>query len=81
MKPQPRPIIEWLNELPELIRELVIAEYVLFPFYVKQTNAKSMSDAILSSVEWEDSTLGHEFYDALFEDALYHEQNNLKLPR
>jgi hypothetical protein len=81
MTHNPRPIIEWLNELPELIRELVIAEYVLFPFNIRQTNAKSMSDAIISSAEWEDSTLDYNFYDALFEDALYHEQNNIKLPR
>ena len=70
MTNNPRPIIEWLNELPELIRELVIAEYILFPLNIRQTNAKSMSDAIISSAVWEDSTLDHDFYDALFEDAL-----------
>lgn len=76
MKNNPRPIIEWLNELPELIRELVIKD-------CKNKNmiALSMADAINDSCFWLDTNIGEDFYFGLYFDAKYHEQNNIKLPR
>jgi len=76
MTHNPRPIIEWLNELPELIRELVISDYDGDEMIVS-----SMSDAIYFSCSWTCTEIGPLFYDMLHEDALYHEQNNIKLPR
>lgn len=78
MKPQPRPIIEWLNELPELIRGTAIKEHIEnnLPF---QKTADSMSSAIMLAFKWNKSQLGFDFWAKLYRDALYHEQNNLKL--
>lgn len=76
MKTKSRPIIEWLNELPELIRELVIADFI--DIYV---TSDSMSEAIYYTCMWMKTKIGFDFYFALYLDALYHEQNNLKLPR
>ena len=80
MKTKPRPIIEWLNELPELIREAAIKEHIKnkFPF---QKTAYSMSSAIMRAFKWNKSQLGFDFWAKLYRDALYHEQNNLKLPK
>lgn len=76
MTHNPRPIIEWLNELPELIRELVIADYQ-HPTAI----VSLMSEAILANVVWSKTKMGRHFYGGLWLDALYHEQNNIKLPR
>ena len=78
----PRPIIEWLNELPELIRELVIADCKANPFEnYRNIKVGCMSNAILCALDWSETKIGALFYDKLYEDALYHEQNNIKLPR
>lgn len=72
-------ILKWLNELPELIREVVIADYICNTWcYINESN--KLSSAIMD-FSWDQSALGPDFYCALYEDALYHEQNNLKLPR
>jgi len=76
MKNNPRPIIEWLNELPELIRELVIADCIM-----PDEIASCLSEAILGSCYWHKTKIGFEFYSKLKADALYHEQNNIKIPR
>lgn len=79
MTHNPRPIIEWLNELPELIRELVIADYVINQEYFDGV-FETLRDAIMG-FRWSGSSMGESFYECLYEDALYHEQNNIKLPR
>lgn len=80
MKHTPRPIIEWLNELPELIRTTAIKEHIENKFEFQKT-AYSMSSAIMRAFKWNKSQLGFDFWAKLYRDALYHEQNNLKLPR
>ena len=79
MTHNPRPIIEWLNELPELIRELVIADYIANQPYSDATYNK-MSDAIMN-YSWIKSNVDIEMIFAIYADAAYHEQNNIKLPR
>ena len=76
MTHNPRPIIEWLNELPELIRGLVIADYD-----GDETLVSSMSNALSLSCFWMLAEIGPLFYECLYSDALYHEQNNIKIPR
>jgi hypothetical protein len=74
MKKKPRPVIEWLDELPELIWEIAINDCE-YPRRI----VSSMSDAIYGSCIWELTKMGISFYCAIYEDALYHEQNNIKI--
>ncbi len=79
MTHNPRPIIEWLNELPELIRELVKADFVCNAWCF-ENDANCLSSAIMG-FSWDLSVMGSAFYVAIHADALYHERNNIKLPR
>lgn len=72
-------IPEWLNELPELIRGEAIREYENSGKRTYPTD-NTLSSAIKCAFTWAFTQYG-DFWYSLYCDALYHEQNNLKLPR
>ena len=69
-----KPFIQWINELPELIRDAVIADYD-----GTQMLCGSMANAIFSACLWRDSSMGPEFYEALYFDAIHYRDHNLEI--